>query len=273
MDSVKGGASGEGFVEGGAEAVDVAGGSDVVVLAAGLFGGEIRPGPDHGAALGEVGVSGVEACQAEVDDAGGAVGVEEDVVGFEVAVEDAALVGVLDAEGGLRDQSGGVEGREGAAAEALGEGAAFDQLGGEVGVAALEAGVEEAGDVGVVEAAGDVGFALEAAPRARVDLEQDLEGDVLPAGGVERAVDDPEPASPQLVEELVGTEGLGGNGNGPAVGGPVGARSPEARAAAGVVGAAEADPTGRGRVGGGHEDVLGAARAAPEVSRRSRGAC
>ena len=94
----EGRAAGDEVIEDRAEAVDVGGGGDVADFSGGLLRGHVRGRAEQraGERAGRDRL-GVEALgDAEVGDVRDAVDVEEDVRGFEVAMEDAATVAVMD---------------------------------------------------------------------------------------------------------------------------------------------------------------------------------
>ena len=194
-------ASGEKLVGDDAEGVDVGAGVDFGGVAGGLFGGHVVEGSEEGTDFGsggggvEVGVGGFG--EAEVEDFGLAGVGDEDVGGFQIAVDDALGVGVVD---GVGDE--GDEGEAFAKGEVfrLGVGVereAVDELHGEVGLETegrvLSSGVEDGGDIGMLEKSEDFGFEVEAfeGGRGKVAGTNDLEGDdavgLLLDGFVDRA--------------------------------------------------------------------------------------
>jgi hypothetical protein len=140
---------------------------------------------------------------------------QEDVRRLEVAVDDAAAVGVGDGAGEGLDQAGGFPRRLGFAAQPLGQAASRDVLQGEVGQAVDLAELMDLHDARVLEAGHCLGLGAEARqllgrrPAARAEhLERHdaLEGD-LPG-----PVDDAHPAVPQLAEDLVAGDARRGRG-------------------------------------------------------------
>ena len=102
--------AGQQEIEGGPQAVDV--GADVHGMAVDrLFRGEVVGGAEDVplvVLLGEAVVGVVEeAGQAHVEDLDDALAVQQQVGGLDVAVDQAGLVGVVQAEGGLADVVGG----------------------------------------------------------------------------------------------------------------------------------------------------------------------
>jgi hypothetical protein len=97
----------EHFVEDDAEGVDI--GGDGEALAGELFGGGIGGGGGFEAIDGAGEVEG----EAEIGD-DGAGGGEDDVAGFEIAVEDAEAVGGVEAEGEIANDGPGGGERDGA---------------------------------------------------------------------------------------------------------------------------------------------------------------
>lgn len=135
------GLAGEGFAGDEGEAVEISGGG---VATEEAFGGEIEESALEGAGLGELAGGTEEGSGAEIDEdclAGG----EEDVGGFEVAVDNAALVGGGERGGELIEERGNFVEREGrGGGETLGESGT-----GEVGH--YEEAVAIGGDVPIAE--------------------------------------------------------------------------------------------------------------------------
>ena len=165
-----------------AEGIDVREGTDVLPVAACLLGSHPWQGADEFTVSGESDVErGADGAggDAEVDDFRSAVRGDEDVFGFEVAVNDAGLVGV---QGGVADPA---EGGEFLAERDCGgsgpciEGGAVDEFHGDPATGGALAGGENPCDGGVFEGRGDFGFPIEAEPgwSAVVPWGEELEGD------------------------------------------------------------------------------------------------
>lgn len=151
------------LIEDDAEGVNIRGGGDGFLgdlFRAGVAGCEEAHAGDGGRrGIGGAGKFG----DAEVEEFGGAFGRDEDVAGFEIAMDDHAFVGVLDGGADLLEElEPGAEG-ELALLAVFGDGLAFDEFHDEVGEAVfVGAAIEEAGDVGVVEGGEDLPFEAEA---------------------------------------------------------------------------------------------------------------
>ena len=144
--------AGEELVEHDAEGVDI--GSDIDVSGASL--GLLGAGPGERAdevaagAEGERGVSRGPG-ESEVEDPGVAVGVDADVAGLEVPVDDAAEVGVSDGVADIGEEGDGA-GDGWVFAEVIVDGVSLDELHDEVGPPVVGgAAVVDADDVGVSE--------------------------------------------------------------------------------------------------------------------------
>ena len=155
--------SGEELIEGGGEAPDVGDGFDVFEV-----GNLFRRHEDGRAAVVSCHAHAAEAGfleilgEAEVGDLG-AVAVEQDVVRFDVAVDEAFLVGGGEAFERLKRPRHEHVGREGAAAGLgdIGERAAVAVFHDEEEGALVRTAVEEADDVGMLEPGDDLHFAFE----------------------------------------------------------------------------------------------------------------
>ena len=142
----------------------------------------------------------------EIGDERGAVPREQDVLGLDVAVDDAVLVGVVERARGLGGDAEGVFERELAlAAEPVAQRFALDERHGEPQLAGRFAGVEHGQDVGMLEPGGEVDLALEAlgAERGGKLGEEDLEGDGPVVAEVVREIDDRHAAAAELALEGV----------------------------------------------------------------------
>jgi hypothetical protein len=169
----------------------------VDLLAEGLLGGHVAGGAHDHAHAGErfVGLGAAldlagDAGDPEVDDADVVAAVvaalEEDVVGLEVAVDDAGGVRGGEGVGDLGGDLAGAGPREGFALEVAAQADAADELDDEEGAAAVEgAVVEGADDVRVIDGGGGHRLAGEAGGDLR-DLGElaadDLEGDLFCGG-------------------------------------------------------------------------------------------
>jgi hypothetical protein len=204
-------------IEDDAEAVDIGADIELVDVTGGLLGGHVS------GCAGEVGVHGkVDAAgfvengfgQTEVQDVGVCVGVDEDVTGFEITVNDTALVGVMD---GLADGGGELE--DIAAGHVVGfdieiEGDAVDALHGIEVDTAIQTAVVDAGDVGMIEAGGEFDFAIEAMT-GTVGSEHtgahELERDLAMGAELDGMPDGTHPALTEGFEDLVAFD-FGGPG-------------------------------------------------------------
>ena len=146
--------------------------------------------------------------EAEVGDDDAAVVADEDVVGLEVAVDEAGGLG------GGEAAAGGDEGGEdlapgaGGAAEPLTEGDAVDQLHGEEDLGASDADVVDGDDAGVGEAGHRLGLAEEALGGGAADVGADqLQGAPAVELRVVGGVDDAHAAGAEALEDEVAAEG------------------------------------------------------------------
>lgn len=183
----EGRSAGKGVVKGGAKGVDVA--AEVLGAALEGFGGDVvGSGPDF-LGLGTA-VLGDES-EAEVDELGIAIVVDEDVPRFDIAVDHAGFLGGLETEGDLEGDGENFVFREGPVfghgpLEAL----AFEEFHDEVEPAVCAADGVNFDDVGMVDLGGEPGFVFEGEDAGfvvAVFLVEDLDGDfaaekLIPAG-------------------------------------------------------------------------------------------
>ncbi len=227
--ALEGGSAGEHVEEGGAQGIHVGAGVDPVASA--LLGRHVMRRTDDGVVGGQrerLGLDDVPG-QAEVGESdagrdggdrlgesragaerGGVVLFEENVLGLDVAVDDAEGVGVGQGAGNVGEDR--QRGR-------LVELAALDEQGAEAPAAdvfddeEMNTGVvvdfEEVGDVGAVDFGEQPGFLAEAAERigpGRQLGSEDLDGDDLAVSAVLGAEDGPHTPLPQLLAENVATK-------------------------------------------------------------------
>lgn len=218
---VEGCVADEKFVEEDAEAVDVCAGVEVGGAEVGLFRAHVGRCAEEGAEFGVEGFVGERVIEglgdAEVDDLGawGAlVKGDEDVGGFDVAVDDAFLVGVLDGVADLEEESETFGHGETVAVAVFGDAQAGDQLHDEEGPAGGGgAGVEDAGDVRVVHEGQRLALGLESSddgPAVHAGFE-DFESDAAADGGeLLGQEDDADAALADFFEQLVGADAVAG---------------------------------------------------------------
>ncbi len=200
--------AGEHLVEHDAQRVDV--GLAVDLVAERLLGRDVVGGAQHAAVRGQALVD-EHARDAEVGHLGRPLGVDQDVLGLDVAVDDAAVVRGAQRAGDLDRVGDRLGDRQAAqAADALLERLALDVLEHDVGrrvaVVALLAGVDDLDDVRVVELGHGAGLAAEALQlvgvAGRLAMHQ-LDRDRPLEHGVERPVDRRHAAGADLGVEAV----------------------------------------------------------------------
>jgi hypothetical protein len=186
--------------------------------------------------------------EAEVHDADAVVAVDHDVVGLEVAMDEAGGVGGGDPAGGVLEGAQELGPAAGLGAGPGVEALAGDELHGDPDAVDVGADVVDGDDVGVGELGEGLGLAQEADLAAAAGSgAQELEGDLAVEVGVEGGVDDAHGAGAEAIEEDVAADAeaarevLGGGDEG------------VARGAGGALGVAEQG------VGGGRGGALGAA--------------
>ena len=147
--------------------------------------------------------------QAEIEDLDQAVGGDEDVLGLQVAVDDAAAVRRGQAAGDLLRVRQGLAQRQRAAAERAAQRLAVEQLGDDVGPPVGGADVVDRDDVRVVERGGGARFQLEAVEALRIGREarrQHLDGDVAAEARIAGPIDLAHAAGAEQRDDLVGPE-------------------------------------------------------------------
>jgi hypothetical protein len=149
--------------------------------------------------------------EAEIEDAELALIIDEDVGGFEVAVHDALLVGVIDGiAGGGEELEGFVEG-EFARVDEVGEWDAADEVHDEVKVTVRSfAGAEDGDDAGMAEGGDEFDFAFEAVASGLGGIggvKEDLDGDLAFGSMLKGLVDDALAAVADFLEEGVAFDG------------------------------------------------------------------
>ena len=142
----------------------------------------------------------------EVEDLQLALVRQQQVLGLDVAVDDALLVGVGQGRGGLLGQILKRVDRQGLAHQGP-QGAPLNQLHRNVGGAVHLAGVVDVGDVRVVQLAGQLGLADERLPAQVVRILEDLERYLALQPQIQRPPDLAHGPLPQSGEQTVGTEG------------------------------------------------------------------
>ena len=211
----EGGAPGEGVVEGSTELVDVGAlvGAAFELLRGGVGGGA-------GEEAGEREARGrLLAGDAEVGDLGAVLLVEEDVLGFDVAVDDAAGAGLFQGAPNLAGNAEGALWLHRALSHRVGERLALDKLHDEEVLAVLHPEVLQSDGVGRMEEGDDVRLAFKALEVARVAGGQlgaeELDSDAGVVAAVDAFHDDAHAAAAELAEQAVVTKRLREAGFGP----------------------------------------------------------
>jgi hypothetical protein len=213
--SSKGSVPGEHLIEHGAEAEDVA--AVIDLRSFGLFGRHAGDGAHddagigltakRGGRLGALTSQGLdELGQAEVDDLGVPAFVEHDVVGLEVSVHDALVVGLGEAFGDFDAEIENAGHPEPLFFDDVSELLAADELHDHESDAFRIVDLVDHGDVGMLKGSGGLRLLDEAALALGIGDEvgrQNLESDLAVQLGVHGTVDDAHAAAAQLIEDLV----------------------------------------------------------------------
>lgn len=205
--------AGQEFVEDHAQAVNVGGGGEAFGAALGLLGRHVGGRAEHLAGQREAGVVADAAGEAEVDDLRLARGVEHDVGGLEVAVEDAVLMGVMHRAGGPGQERGGGAGVPAQTRQGLREALAFHMAHGKIRPAFVFADFIDRHDVGMLQAGGGFGFRLEAAHLGlggELAGADELQGDDAVEADLPGLIDGAHAAGANFPEQLVIAEAAKG---------------------------------------------------------------
>ncbi len=147
--------------------------------------------------------------QPVVEDLDPAVGRDEEVVGLDVAMHDAALVARRESAGDLSRKAERFANGQRPAADPLTERLSLEKLGDDVRGGTVDAHIVDGEDVRMVEAASRSCFLFEPASPFRIGLERrrkNLDGDVTLQLGVARAIDLAHPAGAERPDDLEAAE-------------------------------------------------------------------
>ncbi len=202
----EGGLAREAFVEHRPERVDVR--APVERPRRDLLGAEIDDGPDQRPGLGQAILARREG-EAEIHDPGpdvaGVVARGHDVLGLDVAVDDAAGVAVIERVGDLRPDVEHVAEAQRPLAQKLAEVRVREHRHDEEERSLVPPEVVDRHDGRVVHLRDDLGFPLESLLGVLREIpgRDELHGDVAVQDRILRAIDDTHPAAPQLGKDLV----------------------------------------------------------------------
>ena len=203
------GAAGEHLIEDRSQAPDIARRADVAATPGRLLRRHVARGAEDGACVRHRGIGLEPLGQPEVGDARAAVGVDEDVGGLQVAVEDAARMGRLDGLGHLRQDRRPLARVHRPACQTAGQRRPLDILHRVEGVAVEVADLEDRDDPRMVEPGGGLRLAAEAGQiglRGELAAKEHLHRDGAPQAPLPGPVDDPHAAAADLLEEVVVAE-------------------------------------------------------------------
>ena len=139
------------------------------------------------------------------------LGIEKDISGLEIAMEDGALVRVVDGPGDFHEEACGLAGieRDGVCGQALSERAAFDELHAEKRTPVLLAHLVNGNDIRMVEPGGGLGLGTESLhlPLAgELAGEHQLECDHAIKGQIARPIHHTHTAVGDLLEQVVAAQ-------------------------------------------------------------------
>ena len=142
---------------------------------------------------------------------------DEDVGGFDVAVDDAGAMGGVERVGDFDADFEKAFEFERAAGDDVLESGAVEKFHGDEGAAVVFADVVDRADVGMVQGGGGAGFALEAIERLWIVREivgEKFESDEAAEAGVFGFVDDAHSAAAEFFDDAVMGDGLADEGGG-----------------------------------------------------------
>ena len=203
--------AGEQLEQDGSQAVNVCGGGQSPpILGQGLFGSHVIGGADNGFRLRRLAVGGNALGQAEVGDVRLALGVQQNVARFQIPMQDAAQVGVVDRTGHQRQQLNRLARLVEVVADMLFQTAPLDQFHAEIVAALAFANFVDGDDVRMIEPGSRLGFDAKAADGVGggQSLGQDhFQGDNAIEAALPGPVDDSHAAASDLVQEFVIAKG------------------------------------------------------------------
>ncbi len=159
---LKGWVAGQHLIENRPQAVNVRGGAQPFHLAGSLFWRHVAGRAHNQAGIGQPAVRLETLGQAEIGDIRFALGVEQDIGGFQVAVQNAALMGEVDGSSDICQQGGGFAGPLFEIRDFGREVAPLDKLHHEIMMAFVLIDIINGNDIAVFEAGGGFGFRAEA---------------------------------------------------------------------------------------------------------------
>ncbi len=207
--------AGEHFIEDCPQAEDVRSRGELSRAAGGLLGRHVGRRADRRPRLGDRALPLQQAGQAEIGQVRFTAGVEEDVGGLEIAMEHAALMGVMDGAGERGQEHRRLARREGRlpVGQPLRQGGALHQLHRQEVPAVVLSDFVDGHDVGMVEAGGGAGFGLKAGDAFRgafLPGFNQFQGDQPPQAALPSPIHDAHAAARDFPEQLVIAEAVPG---------------------------------------------------------------